>query len=127
MSQEFLFYGEFISEQGVLPVAHALTTCSWRIELHRSGFDGTLYLRTPPTHPEIHLNMDSGQTKQFLFQGDVDATLERALDLLREFSACLSSRSVIHRVEIYDDAGEMVGYFHHQWPWESRDPILVLK
>jgi hypothetical protein len=66
MSQEFLYHGEFISDGGVEPVARALAGCSWRIELQGSGYDGTLYLRTPRSQ-EIDIEMDSGQSRRFLF------------------------------------------------------------
>jgi hypothetical protein len=121
MSQEFLYCGEFISDGGVEPVARALTSCSWPIELRRSGYDGTLYLRTSRSQ-EIDMQMDSGQSHRFLFSGGVDGTVERALMLLGDFSRCLTAGGFTHRVEVYDDAKELVGYFHHRWPQEQHEP-----
>jgi hypothetical protein len=121
MSQEFLFHGEFISDGGVEPVAHALAGCSWRIELNRSGYDGTLYLRTPHSQ-EIDIEMDSGQSHRFLFSGGVDGTEDRALILLGDFSRCLTGGGFTHRVEVYDSAKELIGYFHHRWPQEQHEP-----
>jgi len=121
MSQEFLYCGEFISDEGVEPVARALADCSWRIELRRSGYDGTLYLRSPHSQ-EIDIEMDSGQSRRFLFSGGVDGTLDRALALLGEFSRCLVAGGFTHRVEVYDDAKELVGYFHYRWPQEQHEP-----
>jgi len=121
MPQEFPYHGEFISERGVEPVAEALVGCSWRIGLHHSGYDGTLYLRTPHSQ-EIDLEMQSGQTRRFLFSGGVAGTLDRALTLLGEFSRCLTAGGFTHRVEVYDDAKELVGYFHHRWPQEQHEP-----
>lgn len=115
MSQEFLYYGEFISDGGIEAVAHALADCSWRIELRRSGYDGTLYLMTPHSQ-KIDLEMDSGQSHCFLFSGGVDGTMEQALTLLGDFSRCLTAGNYTHRVEVYDDVEELVGYFHHRWP-----------
>ncbi len=117
MAQEFLYYGEVISDHGLAPVAEALTGCSWRIELRRSAHDGTLYLRSA-SRPEIRLAMDSGQSQCFLFSGEVEGTAKRALALLGEFSQCLATAGLVHRVEIYDEADAVVGYFNHQWPSE---------
>ncbi|OAI57387.1 hypothetical protein AYO49_02155 [Verrucomicrobiaceae bacterium SCGC AG-212-N21] len=121
MSQEFLYCGEFISDEGVEPVARALADCSWRIELRRSGYDGTLYLMTPHSQ-EIDLEMDSGQSRHFLFSGAVDGTVERALTLLADFSRCLTAGGCTHRVEVYDDAKALIGYFHHRWTKEQHEP-----
>ena len=121
MPQGFLYHGEFISERGVEPVAAALVGCSWRIELHRSGYDGTLYLRTPHSK-DIDIEMESGQSRRFLFSVGVDGTLERALALIVDFSRCLTDGGFTHRVEVYDDAEELVGYFHHRWPQEHHEP-----
>ena len=121
MSQEFLYHGEFISDGGLEPVAQALAGCSWRIELQRSGYDGKLYLRTPRSQ-EIDLEMDSGQSRRFLFSGGVDSTKERALTLLGDFSRCLTAGGYTHRVEVYDDAKALVGYFHHRWPQDQHEP-----
>src|SRR5213075_1891282 len=119
MTREFLYCGELVSEGGLAPVAKVLTDCSWRIELQHSGYDGTSYLRTPHTQHEVDLEMDSGQSRRFLFSGGVDGTTERALLLLGDFSRCLSAGGLTHRVEVYDDANELVGYFHHRWPQEQ--------
>ena len=121
MSQEFHYHGEFISVGGVEPVAKALADCSWRIELCLSGYDGTRYLRTPHSQ-EIDIEMASGQSGRFLFSGGVDGTAERALTLLGDFSRCLTAGGYAHRVEVYDDADELVGYFHHRWPQDRREP-----
>lgn len=121
MSQTFFYTGEFISDGGVEPVAHVLAGCSWRVKLRRSGFDGTLYLRTPHSR-EIDIEMDSGQSRRFLFSGGVDGTVVRTLSLLGDFSRCLTAGGYIHRVEVYDDAKELVGYFHHRWPREQHEP-----
>lgn len=123
MTGEFFYHGELISDGGVAPVAQALTECSWRVELHRSGYDGTLYLRTPRSQ-EIDLKMESGQSHRFLFSGGVDGTLERTLALLGEFSQCLSIGGFTHRVEIYDDTDKLVGYFHHRWPQKQNEPTV---
>src|SRR2546422_5959953 len=102
MSQEFLYHGEFISERGVEPVAQALADCAWRIELRRSGYDGTLYLQTPHSQ-EIDIEMQSDQSRRFLFSGGVDGTADRAMTLLADFSRCLTAGGYTHRVEVYDD------------------------
>jgi hypothetical protein len=66
--------------------------------------------------------MDCGQWRRFLFSGGVDATTERALSLLANFSRCLTVGDFTHRVEVYDADGELVGYFHHRWPAEQHEP-----
>lgn len=121
MSQECRYYGEFISDGGLEPVANALAGCSWSIELRRSGYDGTLYLRTPHSQV-IDFEMDSGQLRRFLFSGVVVGSAEQALILLGDFSRCLTSGEFIHRVEVYDDAEGLVGYFHHSWPQGTDEP-----
>ena len=120
MTQEFQYYGQFISDDGLAPVARALSGCSWRVELCQSGYDGTLYLET--RSPEIDLEMDSGQSRCFLFSGGVDGTLERALALLGDFSRCLTAGGFTHRVEVTDDTQKLVGYFHHRWPQAQHEP-----
>lgn len=117
MAREFSYYGEVISETGLERVAEALAGCSWRIELRRSTHDGTFYLRSS-SRPEIRLEMDSGQSQCFLFSGEVEGTTNRALALLDEFSRCLANAGLVHRVEVYDEADEVVGYFNHRWPSE---------
>ncbi len=119
MAREFSYYGEVISNGGLEPVAQALAGCSWRIELRRSAHDGTLYLRSS-SEPEIRLEMDSGQSQCFLFSGEVEGTSNRALALLGEFSQCLASAGLVHRLEVYDEADEEVGYFNLRWPQEPR-------
>jgi hypothetical protein len=121
MSQEFLYHGELISDGGLEPVARTLAGCSWRIELQRSSYDGTLYLRTRRSQ-EVEIEMDSGQSRRFLFSGGVDGTVERALKLLGDFSQCLTAGGYTHGVEVYDGAEVLVGYFHHRWPQEQREP-----
>jgi hypothetical protein len=115
---EFLYCGELISEGGLEPVASALKACSWRIELQHSGYDHTFYLRTPHTQREIDLEMDSGQSRRYLFSGGVDGTPERALSLIGEFSGHLSAGGFAHRIEICNEANELIGYFHLRWPQE---------
>ena len=118
MIQEFLYYGQCISDHGLGPVARALAGCSWPVELRQSGYDGTLYLNGRGSQ-EIDLEMESGQSRRFLFSGGVDGTQERALTLLGDFSRCLATGGFAHRVEVYDEAKELVGYFHHRWPHEA--------
>ena len=123
MTTELLYCGELISEAGLESVVHALEGCSWAIELCTSGYDGTLYLRTLHTQHEIDLEMDSGQSRRFLFEGVVEGTTERAVSLLGEFSRCLAAAEFCHRIEIEDHAHETVGYFHHRWPLGQHEPI----
>lgn len=120
MTQEFLYYGQFISDGGVAPVARALAGCLWRVELCQSGYDGTFYLRTPMSQ-DIDLEMESGQSRRFLFSGGVDTMAERALALLGDFSRCLTAGGFTHTVEVYDDAQKLVGYFHHRWPQAKHE------
>jgi hypothetical protein len=121
MKQEFLFYGEVISGAGIEPLAQALSTCSWPIHVKKSGCNGTLYLQT--TGPdEIDIRMDSGQSREFVFSGDGEATLERAVELIGDFSQKLTAASFLHRVELYNLADELVGYFHHRWPQDQARP-----
>jgi len=120
----FLYHGELISESGLQPVASALSACSWRIELQHSGYDRTFYLRTPHTRREIDFEMDSGQSRRYLFSGGVDGTLERALSLLGEFSRHLSACEFTHRIEICNEANEMIGYFHLRWPQDRHEPVV---
>lgn len=115
MSREFLYHGELISERGLEPVAQAVNACCWRLELRRSGYDGTLYLRAPRSQ-DIDLEMDSGQSGRYLFSGRVEGSLDRALTLLGDLSRCLTAGGYPHRVEVYGEAEESVGYFHHRWP-----------
>lgn len=121
MAQEFLYHGEFVSEEGLEPVARTLAGCSWRIELQRSGYDDTLYLKSQHSQ-EIDIEMQSGRSRSFLFSGGVDGSQERALTLLGDFSRCLTEGGYAHRVEVYDEAKELVGYFHHRWPEERHEP-----
>ena len=125
MTQEYRFYGEVISEAGLGPVSGALTHCSWKICLCISGYDGTHYLKTPRApgeQREIELEMDSGQSRRFLFGGAIQGTTERAFSLLKDFSQCLTAGGFAHRVELYDDTTE-IGYFQHQWPHGQHEPI----
>jgi len=122
MTTEHRYCGELISEDGLLPVAKALTHCSWRIVPEHADYNGGLYLRTPAAQREIDLAMDSGQWRRFLFSGGVDSTKERALSLLADFSRCLTAGNFTHRVEVYDEANELVGYFHHKWPQGQHEP-----
>jgi hypothetical protein len=113
---EFLYNGELVSEGGLEPVAQALAHCSWPIELRRSGYDGTLYLREASTQPGIDIEMQSGRSNRFLFSGGADGTVEHVLESPGDFSRCLAVGGFAHRVEVYDRAKELVGYFHHRWP-----------
>ncbi len=121
MAQEFRYHGELLSRDGLVPVAEALGPCSWRIELRRSGYDGTLYLQTPRSQG-IDLEMPSGQSRRFLFSGTVEGPLDRALSLLAEFSRRLTEGGYEHRVEIYDEAEDLTGYLHHRWPRGQPEP-----
>jgi hypothetical protein len=114
---EFTYHGELVSEAGLEPVAQGLSDCSWRIGLRRSGHDGSLYLRSLDPG-EIDLEMDSGQSSRFVFSGSVSGSLDRAMRLLSELSQGLTSRGCVHRIEVYDEADERVGYLHHAWPGE---------
>lgn len=114
MKQEFLFSGEIISDEGVESIARALAGCSWPIHVRKSGYDGTLYLTTTRVE-EVHLDMDSGQSREFLFSGDLEASLERTLELLGDFSQRLALHGFTHRVELSSGADDMVSYFHHNW------------
>ena len=116
MTSIFQFYGELISDDGLETVAAALKACSWRIDLVRSGYDQTLYLRTPFGQEEINLEMGSGQSGRFLFEGEVEAPLARAMTLLEDFTLCLQKAGIIHRVELYAETKNLVGYTHHDWP-----------
>lgn len=98
----------------------ALANCSWPVDVIESGFDGTLYLRT--SSKEINIDMDSGQSGEFVFSGDVEATLERALELLNEFSQGLTSGGFVHRIELSNESHEQVGYFNHAWPENQWTP-----
>ena len=115
MTQEFSYYGQLIADDGLGPVMSALRECSWRIELRQSGYDGTHYLTTPRDQ-ESDLEMDSGQSRCFLFGGGFDGSAPRMLELMGEFSQCLSARGFVHSVEVYDEKKNQIGYFHHQWP-----------
>ena len=121
MANEFQYSGELVSERGLEPVAEALANLSWPIELRRSGYDGTLYLRHG-MQPEIDLEMQSGQSRCFLFSGIVEGTLPRALELIGDFSRCLRAGGFVHRVEVYDDTEALVGYFHEGWPEGQHSP-----
>lgn len=121
MDSIFLYSGELISDEGLQRVATALKHCSWRIELVRSGYDQTLYLRTPFGQKEINLEMDSGQSGRFLFQGDVEASLGRAMKLLEDLTRCLQRAGIVHRIELYDETKNLVGYTHHHWPSSKSD------
>ena len=49
----------------------------------------------------------------------IDADAASSADLLREtglVSAALARADLVHRFELYDDPGVMVGYLHHRWP-----------
>lgn len=117
MTQSFRFYGEFEADEGLAGVHRALASCSWRVELCRSGFDHTDYLRIAPRQDEIDFEMASGQSGSFLFSGGVDGTLERALALVGDFSRCLSEGGFVHRIELYEEeSGDLAGYLHHLWP-----------
>lgn len=121
MSQEFQYCGEFISADGPAVVARAFAQGSWRVALRRSDYDGSLYLRSEGP-AEIYLDMDSGQSRRFLFSGGVHGTRQRALSLLHDFSRCMAAVKIVHRIEVYDDIQTLVGYFHCQWPQEQREP-----
>lgn len=110
------FYGEIDSDRGLVPVAEALGPCSWSLRLVTSGFDGTHYLRADSDLVEF--DMDSGQESPFVFSGSVEGGLERALDLLSEFSALLSRSGIRHRIEGYGEPGGDRApdlYLHHDW------------
>ena len=54
----------------------------------------------------------------------IDAAASTLVRMLRDghrISATLASADIRHRFELYNDAGELVGYLHHRWPQESRD------
>lgn len=118
MTQEFRYHGELIAGGGLESVAKALTDCSWAIELRRSGYAGTLYLRTSQSSTEIDLEMNSGQSVEFVFSGGITATAERANDLLGEFSQLLGDAGCRHRLELHtkDASDKDIAYFHHEWP-----------
>ena len=122
MKEEFLYCGELVSIGGLEPVEKALARCSWRIVLRRSGYDGTLYLSSGGPHQDIDLEMQSGQSGCYLFEGGVDGTQESMLRLLGDFSRCLTAGGFTHRVEIYDSGKGMVGYFHFRWPEGHAEP-----
>ena len=49
----------------------------------------------------------------------INADAASVADLVREaslVSAALAQAELVHRFELYDDQGAMVGYLHHQWP-----------
>lgn len=121
--EECRYYGELISEAGLAPVAAALRGCSWPIELRRSGYDGTFYLHEPFGVRGVDIQMDSGQSKRYLFSGGVDGSSELALELLGDFSRCLSEAQIVHRVEVDGPAQETIGYFHFGWPEDQPDPV----
>lgn len=53
-------------------------------------------------------------------QLEADASsLERMLDDSGRVSTALASADIRHRFELYNDADELVGYIHHQWPQAS--------
>ena len=54
-----------------------------------------------------------------LGQPRIDADAETLADLLREaglISAALDCADLVHRFELYNNSGVMVGYLHHRWP-----------
>src|SRR6185503_18251790 len=57
----------------------------------------TVALSTPHTQREIDLEMDSGQSRRYLFSAGVNGTPERALSLLGEFSRLLTGGGFTHR------------------------------
>lgn len=71
---------------------------------------------------DIDFETASGQSRRFLFSGGVDATSERALALIGDFSRCLTAGGITHSVEVYDDEQKLPGYFHHRWPQAQHEP-----
>lgn len=117
MEESYRYYAEVQTVVGLEQVAGALEPCSWPIELCRSGYDGTAYLRTPLGSDEIDLEMASGQSADYLFGGGVSATLARTKALLGELSELLAQAGLTHRIEIYaEDTNQPASYFHFQWP-----------
>jgi hypothetical protein len=50
-------------------------------------------------------------------------TIKKAL-LLGEFSRHLSVGGFTHRIEIYNEANELIGYFHLRWPHDRHEPVV---
>lgn len=54
-----------------------------------------------------------------LGEPSVEADADTPAGLLREaglVSAALARADLVHRFELYDEQGTMVGYLHHRWP-----------
>jgi hypothetical protein len=50
---------------------------------------------------------------------DVDADADTLAEMMKDterVSAALSRAKLVHRFEVYDENGELVGYFHYGWP-----------
>lgn len=117
MEESYRYYAQVQTDVGLEQVADALEACSWSIELCRSGYDGTTYLRTPLGSDEIDLEMASGQSADYLFGGGVFAKLARTEALLGELSELLAKAGLIHRIEIYgEEEDQPVSYLHFKWP-----------
>lgn len=50
------------------------------------------------------------------------SSLEAMLNDGHRVSAALASSGIRHRFTIYNSAGDMVGYIHHQWPLPTDPP-----
>lgn len=99
MVSSFPFHGDLKAPDGLLPLKKRLASCPWPIRVERSGYDDTFYLKA--RHPDVELEMDSGQQHTFHFSGAVDGTREHALQRMAEFSGCLKDAGIVHCIEHY--------------------------
>ena len=74
---------------------------------------------------QIHLDSDITieriEQNEFLIRGDADdpSTLKRDSEAL---SLSLAKIGLRHRLEIYDDEHQLIGYSHWNWPLETPAP-----
>jgi len=121
VTEEHHYCGTIHAPLGLTTVAKSLEGCTWPVEKRRSGYDGTFFLSS--RNDRIDLEMDSGQGPRYLFSGGVDGPEDLARKLLGEFSRLLSAGGVVHRIELYRaDAGDMIAYWHYNWPEGQADP-----
>jgi hypothetical protein len=113
---ELWFCGEVVAPDGLGHLETALGRCSWPVRLWRSGYDGSLVLRSDPGPVSLH--MDAGQGSTRVFSGTIDdVDRDAALQLLAELSTAMAESRLRHRIELYSTPdGPLIGYLHHGWP-----------
>lgn len=113
MPTQALYFGEFVAPEGLESLEQLLADSPWTLE---SDSEGT-HLASP-AGVRVALELNPAQAPRYVFRGHIEEQ-DLAQECLADVSHCLARGEVIHRFELYDQADDLVGYWHFGWPQEA--------